>query len=372
MSRAGLSVMIRVEGRREAIGSGPVRLPEDSSASPYHVDAPRRLGFAGVLLSLGLGGAAAGADEADLILHHGKVVTVDRDFSVRQALAVKGDRLLRVGTDEEVLETRGPRTAVVDLGGKTVLPGLIDSHTHPTGASMTEFDHPIPEMETVAGRAGLHPVAGRSARRRASGSSSARCSSPGSRSSATRPATSWTGAAPENPVLFSTGPDASLNSLALKLSGIDKDFKARGAGQGREGPADRRADRHPPQPHPVREGRRRRAQAHRAGPGPAPARAVPRLQLGRHHRRHRPRRRRRRRSTATSRLHEAGALTVRLGDLAARRQPGPARRDPRGASARWPSTRSARAGRCCGSSASRPSSTAACSPAAPTCASPGA
>ena len=50
-----------------------------------------------------------GADEADLILHHGKVVTVDRDFSVRQALAVKGDRLLRVGTDEEVLETRGPR-----------------------------------------------------------------------------------------------------------------------------------------------------------------------------------------------------------------------------------------------------------------------
>ena len=121
--------------------------------------------FAGVLLSLGLGGAAAGADEADLILHHGKVVTVDREFSIRQALAVKGDRLLRVGTDEEVLKTRGPRTAVVDLGGKMVLPGLIDSHTHPTGACMTEFDHPIPEMETIARRAGLRPVAGRGAGR---------------------------------------------------------------------------------------------------------------------------------------------------------------------------------------------------------------
>src|SRR4029077_13561358 len=105
--------------------------------------------LAGLLLSLGLCGAAAGADEGDLILHHGKVVTVDRDFSVRQAMAVKGDRLLRVGTDEEVLKTRGPRTAMVDLGGKMVFPGLIDSHPHPTGGCMTEFDHPIPEMETV-------------------------------------------------------------------------------------------------------------------------------------------------------------------------------------------------------------------------------
>src|SRR5262249_6354833 len=105
--------------------------------------------LASLLLTLGLCGAAAGADEADLILHHGEVVTVDRDFSVRHALAVKGDRLLRVGTDEEVLETRGPRTTLVDLGGKMVLPGLIDSHTHPTGASLTEFDHPIPEMETI-------------------------------------------------------------------------------------------------------------------------------------------------------------------------------------------------------------------------------
>src|SRR5262245_23938756 len=96
------------------------------------------------LVSLGLCGTAARADdEADLILHNGKVVTVDRGFSVRQALAVKGDRLLRVGTDEEIKKTRGPGTAVIDLGGKMVLPGLIDSHTHPTGASLTDFDHQV-------------------------------------------------------------------------------------------------------------------------------------------------------------------------------------------------------------------------------------
>src|SRR5437667_8784965 len=98
-----------------------------------------------LVLPLGVCGGAVGADEADLILHHGKVVTADRDFSIRQALAVKGDRLLLVGTNEDVLKTRGPSTDTVDLGGAMVLPGLIDSHTHPTGACMTEFDHRVPD-----------------------------------------------------------------------------------------------------------------------------------------------------------------------------------------------------------------------------------
>ena len=159
--------------------------------------------------------------------------------------------MLGVGTDDEVLKTRGPKTAVVDLGGKMVLPGLIDSHTHPTGASMTEFDHPVPEMETIAGRARLRPGAGRGAGRRASGSTSARCSSPGCKEQRYPTRDELDRAAPENPVLFATGPDASLNSLALKLSGIDKDFKPEGPGQGREGPEDRRADRHPPQAAPA-------------------------------------------------------------------------------------------------------------------------
>ena len=104
----------------------------------------------GVLVATGVDRPPRSAQEADLILHHGKIVTVDRDFSIRQALAVKGDRLVRVGTDEEVLTTRGPKTTVIDLAGKMVLPGLIDSHTHPSDACLTEFDHPIPEMETIA------------------------------------------------------------------------------------------------------------------------------------------------------------------------------------------------------------------------------
>jgi predicted amidohydrolase YtcJ len=186
--------------------------------------------LAGLLLSLGLCGAAAGADEADLILHHGKVVTVDRDFSVRQALAVKGDRLLRVGTDEEVLKTRGPRTALVDLGGKMVLPGLIDSHTHPTGACMTEFDHPVPEMETV--RDVLDYVRSR-AQALGAGQWVVVSQVFITRLEEQRYPTrdELDRAAPDNPVLFSTGPDASVNSLALKLSGIDKDFRPDGPGK---------------------------------------------------------------------------------------------------------------------------------------------
>ena len=73
--------------------------------------------------------------------------------------------------------------------------------------------------------------------------------------------------APENPVLFATGPDASLNSLALKLSGIDSDFQVDGPGQGREGPSDRRADRHPPQLHALCQGRVAGQQADRSKTG---------------------------------------------------------------------------------------------------------
>jgi len=183
-----------------------------------------------VLLSLGLPGAVKGADEADLILLHGKVVTVDRAFSVRQAIAVKGDRLLRVGTDEEVVRTRGPGTTTIDLGGKMVLPGLIDSHTHPTGACMTEFDHPIPEMETIGdvlayvGSRAEALGAGRWVVVRQVFITRLKERRYPTRDELDR-------AAPRNPVLFSTGPDAALNTMALKLSGIDRDFRVDGPGK---------------------------------------------------------------------------------------------------------------------------------------------
>jgi hypothetical protein len=66
----------------------------------------------------------------DLILHSGTVLTVDADFTTHQAVAVRGERILAVGDDREILDLAGPGTRVVDLAGATVLPGLNDSHLH--------------------------------------------------------------------------------------------------------------------------------------------------------------------------------------------------------------------------------------------------
>jgi predicted amidohydrolase YtcJ len=182
-----------------------------------------------ILLTLPTGPARAA--DADLILHHSKIVTVDKDFTVHQAVAIKGGRILRVGPDAVVLQTRGPRTEVVDLGGKTVLPGLIDSHTHPNAACMTEFDHPIPDMETIQDVLDyIHKRAQTLARGEWVEVHQVFITRLREQRYPTR--AELDRAAPHNPVLFATGPDASLNSLALERSGIDRNFKVTDGGAG--------------------------------------------------------------------------------------------------------------------------------------------
>ena len=70
---------------------------------------------------------------ADLVLINGKVITVDEKFSIAEAVAVKNGRVQHVGSTEEVKALTGSGTKVVDLKGKTVMPGLYDSHIHVTG-----------------------------------------------------------------------------------------------------------------------------------------------------------------------------------------------------------------------------------------------
>jgi predicted amidohydrolase YtcJ len=67
---------------------------------------------------------------ADQVFVSGKVVTVDSDFSTAEAFAIKGDKFLQVGTNSEILALAGPETKKYDLKGKTVIPGLMDSHIH--------------------------------------------------------------------------------------------------------------------------------------------------------------------------------------------------------------------------------------------------
>jgi predicted amidohydrolase YtcJ len=73
---------------------------------------------------------AAAVATADLILVGGRVHTMDATRPEVTALAVKGSRIVAAGTDAEVRQWAGPATRVLDLGGRAVIPGLIDTHTH--------------------------------------------------------------------------------------------------------------------------------------------------------------------------------------------------------------------------------------------------
>jgi len=70
------------------------------------------------------------ATSADLILHHGLFTTLTRARPTASAVAIRDGRFVAVGADKEVLALAGPKTRVVDLKGRRVLPGLIDSHLH--------------------------------------------------------------------------------------------------------------------------------------------------------------------------------------------------------------------------------------------------
>ena len=84
-----------------------------------------------MLLAAGLMSAALTiATAADLVLVNGKVVTVDDRFTIAQAVAIKGQRVAAVGTSAEMRKLAGPSAKVIDLRGRTVIPGLIDNHAH--------------------------------------------------------------------------------------------------------------------------------------------------------------------------------------------------------------------------------------------------
>ena len=74
---------------------------------------------------------AAENGKADVVLRNGKIYTADPARSIRQAVAIKGNTIVAVGDDVEVAPLIGAATTVVDLKGKLVLPGLIDTHIHP-------------------------------------------------------------------------------------------------------------------------------------------------------------------------------------------------------------------------------------------------
>src|SRR5918912_682508 len=103
----------------------------------------RRLMFKPVLIGI-IGAVASAAaivhaqqPAADVVLTNGKIITVDNKFSIAQAAAVRGDRFVAVGSNADINKLAGPNTRRVDLGGKAVIPGLIDAHAHLTRGAET-------------------------------------------------------------------------------------------------------------------------------------------------------------------------------------------------------------------------------------------
>jgi predicted amidohydrolase YtcJ len=83
------------------------------------------------------GGLHAQQTAPDLILFNGKIITVDERFTVAQAVAVSGDRILAAGANQEITQLAGPNTRRIDLRGRSVIPGLIDNHMHLLRAAAT-------------------------------------------------------------------------------------------------------------------------------------------------------------------------------------------------------------------------------------------
>jgi predicted amidohydrolase YtcJ len=81
--------------------------------------------------------ASASAQSADTVLFNGRILTVDKDFSVREALAIGHGEVLATGTSAAMKKLAGGKARLIDLGGRTVIPGLIDGHIHGIRAALT-------------------------------------------------------------------------------------------------------------------------------------------------------------------------------------------------------------------------------------------
>jgi predicted amidohydrolase YtcJ len=98
----------------------------------------RHIRVAALLVAFGLWGPAwLEAQSPDTILVNGKVVTVDDQFSVREAIAIREGKIVALGTNADLRKLAGTATRIIDLQGRTLIPGLIDSHLHAIRAALS-------------------------------------------------------------------------------------------------------------------------------------------------------------------------------------------------------------------------------------------
>jgi predicted amidohydrolase YtcJ len=100
----------------------------------------RAVGTSWATRPVGTTGCPSGAERVDLILVKGNIYTVNEKQPHAEAIAVKGDRITFVGSNEDAEKLKGDKTRVIDLHGHTVVPGLTDSHVHIFGIGEREMN----------------------------------------------------------------------------------------------------------------------------------------------------------------------------------------------------------------------------------------
>jgi len=156
---------------------------------------------------------------ADLVLYNGRVVTVDSAFTITSAVAVTGEWITAVCSDKEVLALAGPQTERIDLAGRMVVPGLIEAHAHPDGASLSELEGPLPNPRNLSA---LLDWLYSQAHSRPAGAWIVHPKLFATRLAELRPPTlaELDSVAPEHPVFLDGSFGGSINSAAMRASGI--------------------------------------------------------------------------------------------------------------------------------------------------------
>ena len=85
----------------------------------------------------------------DLIVINAKVLTVDARNTQAEAVAIRGNTFAAVGTTAAIRKLAGPNTRVIDAGGRTVVPGFIESHVHATGVARGEVSQPFIQLNSI-------------------------------------------------------------------------------------------------------------------------------------------------------------------------------------------------------------------------------
>ena len=86
---------------------------------------------------------------SDMIMYNGKIITVDGEFSIAEAVAIEGNTIVAVGKNEDMNQFKGSQTKMINLQGKTVIPGLIDSHIHGSSCAKEINNFSLAEARSI-------------------------------------------------------------------------------------------------------------------------------------------------------------------------------------------------------------------------------